>query len=77
MGVFHVLPQETNSLKASEPEQSPTHKKPGTLGSKVGLSYIRHFYASTYLHLVFFCCVLTMRQWRDVVTALLSPQNIL
>ncbi|KAF0027628.1 hypothetical protein F2P81_020369 [Scophthalmus maximus] len=33
---------ETNSLKASEPEQSPTHKKPGTLGSKIsGLSKVK------------------------------------
>lgn len=40
---FHVLPQEMNSSKDSEPEQSPTHsteadKKPGMLRSKVGLS---------------------------------------
>lgn len=36
---FHVLPQEMNSSKDSEPEESPTHsraeRKPGVLTSKV------------------------------------------
>lgn len=47
---FHVFPQEMNSHKDSEPEQSPTHstevyKKPSTLRSKVKLRlrYTQHF----------------------------------